>query len=92
MKNQHGFIPKRYMQPDYYRLIFNGWCAVYIHPQTRTAYHLQLKPKPWARSDTPVSEIEVLRQDKDCRRPVSRTLTTIKAAVEVIDRLFSPKE
>jgi hypothetical protein len=88
MKNQYGFVPKQYRQPDRYRMIFNGWCAIYRHPQTSVEYHLQLLPKPWARSMSDAPHIEVLRQDKDCRRPVSQRLTTIKAAVEVLGKLF----
>lgn len=89
MKNQYGFVPKRYRQPDRYRLMGIGWCAIYKHPETGAEYHLQLMPSVLSLSPTDAKHIQVLRQDKDCRRSVSEWLTTIKAAVEVVDRLFS---
>lgn len=76
MKNQIGFIPKTWkVQPDYYRNIFDNWNAVFIvddGTNLGTEYHLQLTGdilggKKYANT------VEVLRQDKDCRRSTSYT-------------------
>jgi len=88
MKNQYGFIPKRYRRPDRYRQIGIGWCAIYTHPVTGIEYHLQLWPNILSSSRSDAPHIQVLRQDKDCRRSVSERLTTIKAAVSVVERLL----
>ncbi len=89
MKNQYGFIPKRYQQPDRYRLIGNGWCAIYKHSETGVDYHLQLYPNILASSTEKASYIQVLRQDKDCRRAISEQLKTIKAAAAIVEKLLS---
>ena len=91
MKNQYGFIPARYKQPHSYRLIFGGWCAIYKYPKTGVEYHLQLMPKLHISREN-ASHIQVLRQDKDCRRQISEQLTTIKAAVDIIERIFDKSD
>jgi hypothetical protein len=89
MKNQYGFIPKKHQQPDRYRLIGSGWCAIYKHPETGIDYHLQLYPNILASSTEEAPYIQVLRQDKDCRRAISEPLKTIKAAVAIVEKLLS---
>ena len=89
MKNRDNFLPKRYKQPNYYTKIFSGWCAVYIHPNTGVKYHIQLNPNILSSDRSVVSYIQVLRQDNDCRRPISGHLKTMKSAVEIIEKLLS---
>lgn len=89
MKNVIGFIPKSWeVQPDYYRNIFDNWNAIFIVDDGTTLgteYHLQLVGdilggKKYA------NRVEILRQDKDCRRPVFHT--SFKSIKEAYNKLL----
>lgn len=82
MQNKLGFIPKRYLQPDYYQNCFNAWCAVYIHPITDKEYHLQLELDHWDFDCKTVRHINILRKDDKCRTDMTgQNFKTIKSAV-----------
>ena len=86
LKNRDGFIPKRYRQPEQYRMIFTDWIAVYRHPETGEEYHIELNShflnRAYAR------EVSVLIQCEDCRRQIGPRHKTIIEAVGALERIF----
>jgi len=85
MQNKSGFIPKKYLQPDYYQKCFNAWCAVYIHPKTDEEYHLQLELDHCDFSCQAVRWINILRQNEKSRTDITGiNFKTIKSAVEYL--------
>lgn len=86
LKNRYGFIPKRYRQPEQYRMIFTNYVAVYHHPETGEVYHIELNSYFLNRAYA--KDISVLVQCKDCRRQIGQCYTTIKDAVAALERIF----
>lgn len=89
MQNKRGFIPKQYLQPDYYKRCFDAWCAVYIHPKTDQEYHLQLELDHCDFTCETVRWINILKQNKTCRTDITgQNFKTIKSAVQYITELL----
>lgn len=91
MKNKKDFIPAKYRQPDKYELIFNNWNAVYTHPQTGDTYYIELCSS--MQHPDRATRVEILRQMPTFRSnmtPTTNGLTTIKAAVEHLEKIFTP--
>lgn len=85
MLNKCGFIPKKSeLQPDYYRNIFNGWCAIFIDDQDNE-YHLQMNLDPWAFRDgyCHAKSISILKQNPKSRSDITgKEFQSIKGALE----------
>lgn len=86
LKNRYGFIPKRYRQPNRYRMIFTDWVAVYNHPVTGEEYHIELNSYFLNRAYA--QDVSVLIQCKDCRRQIGPRHKTIKDAADALERIF----
>lgn len=86
LKNRHGFIPKRYRQPEKYRMIFTNYVAVYRHPETGEEYHIELNS--YFLNHAYAKDVSVLVQCKDCRRQIGPSHMTIKDAVAALERIF----
>jgi hypothetical protein len=89
MQNKSGFMPKSYLQPDYYQNCFNAWCAVYIHPEKDEEYHIQLELDHTDFECKRVRYAEILKQNKTCRTPISDKFDTLKSAAKYMERLMS---
>ena len=86
MRNKLGFIPKKYLQPDYYQNCFNAWCAVYIHPETDEEYHLQLELDHTDFDCKTVRWINLLKQNKTCRTDITgQNFLSMKSAIEYLE-------
>lgn len=87
MQNKAGFIPQKYLQPDYYKNCFNAWCGVYIHPTTDKEYHLQLVLDYFDFDCKTVRYIEILQQNKTCRTDVAfEKFLSMKSAIEYLEK------
>ena len=86
LKNRYGFIPKRYRQPEQYRMIFTDWVAVYRHPETGEEYHIELNS--YFLNHAYAKDVSVLVQCKDCRRQIGPSHKTIKDAVADLERIL----
>lgn len=88
IKNQSGFIPKRYRQPLGYKRFFNNWNAIYIHPKTGEKYYLELYSSVCSNFKC-ANEIQILKQAPNCRTLIKDNLKTIKAAIETLEKIFN---
>lgn len=86
IKNRHGFIPKRYRQPEQYRLIFTNYVAVYHHPLTGEEYHIDLNSYFLNRSYA--KDVSVKVQCVGCRRQIGPNYKSIKDAVAALERIL----
>lgn len=86
MKNAKNFIPKRYLQPDRYELIFNSWCAVYAHPVTGQEIMIEAVPKYVLAPLREVSHLQVLVREKKFRSCLVPRCRTIKEAVDIVQK------
>ncbi len=91
MLNRIGFVPKGFRpQPDYYKLAFDAWCAVFLTDDEE--YHLQLVLDPWEWQNgyAHAKGCEVLRQLPTCRIDVmGREFPSIKAGLCVVTGLLA---
>lgn len=93
MKNQIGFITKKYIQPDYYGNFFNCWAGIYIIGDEE--YHLQAVSDPYDTCQENIEEFEILKQFKNGRlniNPNSHTYRNIRDAIKEIEHLKAYKE
>ncbi|MCL2853336.1 MAG: hypothetical protein FWE20_09970 [Defluviitaleaceae bacterium] len=81
MLNRYGFIPKKYRQPDEYRLIAYDWVAVFLSGGQE--YHVQLESF-WLDRKTAKS-VKILRQHTEYRRPLFSDIPSIKKAMERLE-------
>jgi hypothetical protein len=90
MKNNFGFIQKKYRQPDYEREVFCK-CRAYYKADNGNLFmviacpHFLCAEKWGARID----HYDVLRQDVDCCRPIASDIKSQKKAMEIIERLLA---
>ena len=86
MINKNQFIPKNLLQPNYYKLIFTNWCAIYINPKTNVEYQIECVTEFLSNK---VKCLEILQQNEKNRSYVTpETFTTYKKAVEKIEKLI----
>jgi hypothetical protein len=88
MRNRHGFIPARYRQPDYYRLIINNWVAVYAIGDAE--YHVQLE-SDWRNRETARS-MTILRQEPTRRNILQSDIPSVKQAMEKLEELLAGQD
>ena len=91
--NNFGFIPKKYRQPDYYREVFCYANAIY-HAENGKEFIIVAKPhySVFEKWGARIDHYEVLRQDDDCRRPMSDELKTMKEAMAILEWLLEKNE
>ena len=88
MENKIGFIPQDVMQPDYYKLVDNYFCACYLGDDGRQ-YEIQLG----GFSDT----VELVAEYCECFRSVNgnrhylvrETFRTVEQAVEYVQNYLN---
>jgi hypothetical protein len=85
MLNRPGFIPKRYRQPDKYKLIASDWVALFCVGDHE--YHVQLESFWLDRSKA--KTVRVLQQFKDYRKPLSDDIASIKQAMERLEGIIA---
>lgn len=89
-------MPKRYIQPAYYKKVFAAWAAVYFDSND-AEFHLQLVLDPWGWQDGHkyAVGVEVLKQNESSRCSLSNPggghLKTIKAGIEELKRYMTCK-
>ena len=93
MKCDYGFIPKKYRQPNNYRLCFGKYEAVY-NKQTENGtetYYVVAEPKCFTEGiGVPIDHFVILKQSPDCRRCVTfEKLKTMKRTMEVLELVLS---
>jgi hypothetical protein len=84
MRNKHGFIPKRFRQPDYYRQIFDNWAAVY--KVCGAEYHVELK-SDWRNRSTAHS-VEILSQGPNSRSVLCGGIPSVKQAMARMESIL----
>lgn len=91
MKNEIGFINKKYIQPDYYNKCFSNWSGIYIIDDTE--YHVQSISDPYDINNEFIVKFEVLKQNQDGRSSLKNCeYTSLKDAVKVIEYLINNHE
>lgn len=93
MKCVYGFIPKKYRQPNNYRICFCKYEAVYLK-QTENGteiYYVVAEPKGFTEGiGAPIDHFVILKQYPDCRRPVTfEKLKTMKRTMEVLEKVLA---
>jgi len=90
-RNVRGFADRKgYPKPDRYRVIFEGWTAIYVS-DTGAEYHLQIEPQLWPRETAGRYGrwVDVLSQGATHRNVLWEKLPSIKQGIEKIVGLLS---
>lgn len=88
MKNEAGFINKKFIQPDYYKKVFGNWAAVYFIGNDE--YHIQSISDPYDTHNKNIAGYDVLKQSATGRNAVRDCVNgypSIKMAIGIIEQL-----
>ena len=91
--NNIGFVPKRYLQPDYYKCPFQNWEAIYIAENDKefilgvNVYCLCTE-----RIGRKIESFDIMIQKPDCRHVLRSGIKTFKEAIKIIEGLLLKNE
>jgi hypothetical protein len=88
-QNNIGFVPKRYLQPDYYKCPFQNWEAIYIADNDKEfILHANVHRRSIDRAGKHIESFDILTQNPDHRSVLREGVKTFKEAFSIIERLL----